>query len=155
MHTLGKLVDSACVITETAYGHTSPVHQHYIALYTAIVLYLDDIGHKHLDAIKQFASRFTRGEKQLSPALDDLVQLMRQSHELFTDVGADAIVSGTFDAVTAMYIEYSTQDMVIRPPATLYPWYLRVRSGICPPYIHFIFMKSWRPTAESYLQMMP
>ncbi|RPD62212.1 terpenoid synthase [Lentinus tigrinus ALCF2SS1-6] len=147
-----KLVDSACAWAETGYGHTSPQHLHYIALYTAVILYIDDVGGEHLDAIRQFAARFIWGEKQLSPALDTLVDLMRGAHQLWTDVGADAIIAGTLDAVTAMYIEYTTQDMEIKPQATLYPYYLRTRSGICPPYIHFIFMSSWRATADTYME---
>lgn len=153
--TLAKFAETACDYTETGYGHLSPVHQHFVALYTAIILYIDDIGEQHLDAIKQFASRLTCGEKQLCPALNALVQLLRQAHELWTDVGADAIIAGTLDSVTAMYIENTTRDMEIKPKATLYPYYLRTRSGICPPYIHFIFMKHWRPTTKSYLQMLP
>ncbi|KAI0770509.1 terpenoid synthase [Fomes fomentarius] len=152
---LAKFAETACDYTETGYGHLSPVHQHFVALYTAIILYIDDIGEQHLDALKQFASRLTCGEKQLCPALDALVHLLRQAHELWTDVGADAIIAGTLDTVTAMYIENTTRDMEIKPKATLYPYYLRTRSGICPPYIHFIFMKHWRPTTESYLQMLP
>ena len=150
-----KLVDPSCSFAETAYDHTSPEHLYYVALYTAVILYIDDHGGKHLDAIRQFAARFAQGKKQLSPALDTLVDLMRGAHRLWTDVGADAIIAGTFDAVTAMYIECTTQDMEIKPQATLYPYYLRTRTGICPPYIHFVFMKSWRDTTNSYLQMMP
>ena len=150
-----KLVDSGCSFAETAYGHTSPVHQHYIALYTALILYIDDIGNKHLEAVRQFAGRFAQAKQQLCPALDTLVQLLRQAHELWTSVGADAIISGTIDAVTAMYIEYTAQNLVVKPTATRFPYYLRTRAGIGPPYIHFIFMKSWRATPESYLQLLP
>ncbi|KAI0714026.1 terpenoid synthase [Cerioporus squamosus] len=150
-----KLVDSACAFTETAYGHLSPEHLYYVGLYSAVILYIDDLGAEHLDAIQEFAARFTRGEKQLSPALDTLVDLLRDAHRLWNDVGADAIIAGTLDAVTAMYIECTTRDMEIKPHATLYPYYLRTRSGICPPYIHFLFMNTWRATPDSYLQMLP
>ena len=152
---IAKTVDTSCAIAEIAYGHTSPVHQHYIALYTTIMVYLDALDHKHLEAVRQFAARFTKGEKQLFPPLDTLVQLLQQAHELWISGGADAIVSGTIDAVTAMYTEYTTLHLNIKPGATWYPYYLRYRAGIAPPYIHFLFMKSWRPTTESYLQMVP
>ncbi|TFK83819.1 terpenoid synthase [Polyporus arcularius HHB13444] len=155
MVVIEKFVDCACDFAETAYGHISPEHLHYVALYTAIILYIDDLGGTHLDAIQQFVARFTRGDKQLSPALDTLVDLLRGAHQLWTQVGAEAIIAGTLDAVTAMYIECTTHEMEIKPDATWFPYYLRTRSGICPPYIHFIFMKSWRATSDSYLQMMP
>ena len=156
LEAIEKLVDPACAWAEIAYEHTSPEHLYFVALYTAALLYIDDLGSKHLDAVEQFAARFTRGEKQLSPALDVLVDLLQDAHRLYTKVGADAIVAGTLDAVTAMYIEYTTQNMEIKAHATLFPYYLRRRTAICPPYIHCIFMKSWRgPSTDSYLQMMP
>lgn len=149
------LVDASCSLAETAYGHLDYDHIFYVALYSAIFLYIDDVGGKHLTAVKQFASRVIHAKSQLSPALDTLAALMRQAHAMWSDVGADAIISGTMDAVNGTYIEYTTQDMDIKPQATEYPYYLRYRSGICRPYIHFLFMKSWRPSTESYLQMMP
>lgn len=150
-----KIADPACALAEAAYRHTSPEHRYHIALNTAIFVYIDDHGEEHLDAIEQFAVRFTRGETQLSPALDTLVGLLRNVHQLWTTVGADAIIAGTLDAVTAMHIEYTTKEMQIKPHATLYPYYMRTRSGICPPYAHFIFTKSWRTTPKSYLQLLP
>ncbi|KAI0755157.1 terpenoid synthase [Daedaleopsis nitida] len=149
------LVDASCSFAETAYSHLDYDHLLYVAFYTAMFLYIDDVGGKYLTAVREFASRVIHGKSQLSPALDTLAVLMRQAHAMWSDVGADAIISGTMDAVNGMYIEYTTQDMDIKPQATEYPYYLRYRSGICPPYIHFLFMKSWRPSTESYLQMLP
>lgn len=153
--TLEKIVDCGCAFTEAAYGHLSPKHQYYVAVYTASLLYIDDLGNCDLEGVKQFSGRLITGKKQLSPALESLAELMRSAYELWTDVGADAIVSGTMDSVLGMYIEHTTQDMEIKPQATWYPNYLRDKTGINPPFIHFIFMRSWRETAVSYLQMLP
>ena len=150
-----QVVDTACSITESAYGHTSPAHRLYVALYTASLTYVDDFVGATTEAVRQFASRLTRGEPQLTIALETLAVLMRQTHELWPAVGADAIISGTIDAVTAMYIEYAAKEMVVSPHAERWPMYFRTRTAVNPPYNHFIFMKAFRETPESYLQMLP
>ncbi|KAI0714027.1 terpenoid synthase [Cerioporus squamosus] len=150
-----KILDGSCVYTETTYGHTTPQHRFFIALYTACLMYVDDLGERDLDAVMRFTGRFAMGKEQPNPVLNRLAGLLRQSHELWTQYGADAIIAGTLDAVTAMYIEYTAQDLVIKPSATRFPYYLRTRAGIGPPFIHFVFMQSWRPTPESYLQLLP
>ncbi|EJF61101.1 terpenoid synthase [Dichomitus squalens LYAD-421 SS1] len=147
----GSVVPAA----QITYGHTSTEHQHYIALYTVCLLYADDLGIRHLDALTQFSRRFSTGEKQLNPVLNKLTELMRQAYDLWPQVGADAIVSGTLEAVSAMYIECTSGDMKITPQATLWPNYFRNRSGICPPYAHFNFVKNWRSAPDSYLQLLP
>ncbi|KAI0770508.1 terpenoid synthase, partial [Fomes fomentarius] len=148
-------LDGSCVYTETTYGHTTPEHRYFIALYTACLMYVDDLGERDLDAVMRFTGRFAKGEEQPDPVLNCLAGLLRRSHELWSQYGSDTIIAGTLDAVTAMYIEYTAQNLVIKPTATRFPYYLRTRAGIGPPYIHLAFMKSWRSTPESYLQVLP
>lgn len=150
-----KIADGAAVYAETTYGHTTHEHRYFIALYTACLMYVDDLGDRHLEAVMGFTGRFVRGEEQPDPVLNCLERLLRRAHELWPQFGADAVVAGTLDAVTAMYIEYTTQNMEVTPTATRFPYYLRTRAGIGPPYIHFVFMNTWRATPESYLQAIP
>ncbi|KAI0662064.1 terpenoid synthase [Cubamyces menziesii] len=148
-------IETGSHFAETAYRHTSPEHRFFAARYTAYFLYADDIGQHHVEALKEFPRRFMNGEPQLNPILDRLVNLVKSAHELWTDVGTDAIIIGTLEAISAFYLEYATHDMVIKPGAVRYPDYLRLRSGIDPPFIAFVFMRGWRDTAESYLQLIP
>ena len=148
-------IETGSHFAETAYGHTAPEHRFFVARYTAYFLYADDIGQHHVEALKQFPRRFMNGEPQMNPILDRLVDLVKSAHELWTDVGTDAIIVGTLEAISGFYLEYATHDMVIKPGAVRYPDYLRLRSGIDPPYVAFVFMRGWRSTAESYLQLIP
>ena len=154
-HVVDKLVDTACSFIEAAYGHLSPEHQHYVILYTACILYSDDLGGSRLEAVRQFATRLAQGEAQLTPAFDTLAGLLKQAHEFWPPVGADSIISGTLEVITGMYIEYTTVDMEANPHAIWWPQYLRTRTGVNGPYAHFIFMKNFRTTPETYLQMLP
>lgn len=150
-----KITVAGCDFAEIIYRHTSLEHQRYIALYTACMFYADDLGTRHLDAIGQFARRFAMGEKQLNPALDAFADVLRQSYDLWPQVGADAIISGTLEGVTAMYVEYTTGNMAVTLRATWWPNYLRNRTSFCAPFAHFNFMKSWRATPETYIQLLP
>ena len=150
-----RIVDSACALTESAYGHLSPTHRRYVALYTACLLYCDDLGGEQLEAVRQFAVRLARGQPQLTPALSVLADLLREAHELWSAVGADAIITGTVDALTATAIEFATTGTPVAPSALRYPYYLRTRAGGGPQYTHFMFMRSWREKADSYLQILP
>ncbi|KAI8986211.1 terpenoid synthase [Trametes punicea] len=150
-----KLVDTSCYFTETAYAHTSPAHRRFITRYTAYFLFADDLGGQHLEALRQFPRRFANGERQLNPVLDRLAEMVKGAHELWTDIGTNSIITGTLEAITANYIEFSLRDMVMKPGALRYADHLRLRSGIDPPFIAFIFMRSWRETAESYVQLLP
>nr|WMM66776.1 linalool synthase [Ganoderma sinense] len=152
---VAKIMDGSCVYAETTYAHTTHEHRYFIALYTACLMYVDDLGERNLDAVKRFTSRFAKGEHQPDPILQRLAELLGRAHDLWTQFGADAIIAGTLDAVTAMYIEFTTQGMVVKPSATRFPYYLRTRAGLGPPYIHFVFMNDWRATPESYLQVLP
>ncbi|PIL25584.1 terpene synthase [Ganoderma sinense ZZ0214-1] len=146
---------TGCDLAKIIYGHTDHEHQCYIALYTACIVYIDDLGNRHLEALANFSRRFVAGEKQPHPALDVLSDLLKESYDLWPDVGADAIVSGTLEAVSAMHVECTTGNMRIAPQATWWPNYFRNRTGICPPYAHFNFMKGWRSAPDSYLQLLP
>ncbi|KAI1793514.1 terpenoid synthase [Ganoderma leucocontextum] len=152
---VSKMVETSCSYTETAYAHTSPEHRSYIALYTACMLYGEDVGSQDPDAVSEFARRLVRGERQVHPIFDRLADLLKDAHVYWTDVGADAVITGTVDALSATHIEFATSGMRIAPSATRYPWYLRTRAGGGPQYTHFMFMRSWRETAETYLQILP
>ena len=152
---VAKMVETSCSYTETAYCHVSAEHRYYIALYTACMLYGEDVGGQDPDAVSQFARRLVRGAPQVHPIFDRLASLLKEAHVYWTDVGADAIITGTVDALSATYIEFATTGMRIAPCASRYPYYLRTRAGGGPQYTHFMFMRSWRKTADTYLQILP
>ncbi|KAH9940450.1 terpenoid synthase [Epithele typhae] len=162
---IAKVLDGACVYTETAYAHVSHAHKLYIARYTACMLYVDDLaateasGVEGADAVRRFAGRFVRGEPQPDAVLDALAAILRDAHTggLWGPYGADAIVAGTLDAIAAAHVEGALERGAIKvhSGATMFPSYLRTRAGIGPPFTHFAFMREWRDVPDSYLQVLP
>ena len=152
------ITDTACGIAECSYPHLSYSHQLFIALYTAYLTYVDDLGQHNPDAVGQFVQRFTDGEPQLVPALDRLATLLGTVYKLYPYVCANGIVSNTLDVVTWMYVEFKTKGKMVLPAATRYLLYLRLRAGAAPAYAYFNFARDWAATEGVdlfYLQIIP
>ncbi|KAI0753445.1 hypothetical protein C8Q80DRAFT_513883 [Daedaleopsis nitida] len=77
------LIDTSCSMAENTYSHTSYDHQLIVARYNAYVVVADDLGEHCVEAMGQFAERFARGERQLHPVLDCMVNLLRTVHEYY------------------------------------------------------------------------
>lgn len=150
------LVDVACIMAEAAYAHAGPEHQQFIALYSAALASLDDrIGHLEghcLTAARQFAIRLAKGTRQLDPALEELAELMKTVHDLWPQLGADAIIAGTLEAVAGMCVEQETLDMKVIPEAVNFLDYIRNKTGMCMVYAEFVFCK---PTPRVRFQSLP
>ncbi|KAI0714028.1 terpenoid synthase [Cerioporus squamosus] len=150
------LTDTCCRIAESAYTHTSYEHQFIVALYTAYLTYVDDVGQYNVDAVGEYVQRFTQGQGQSMVALDRLTTLLGTLHEYHPRISADAIITNSLDSLTAMYIELVTKGDRVHPAADRYPYYLRLKAGIASAYAHLNFTKNWGgATGHFYLQMLP
>lgn len=152
---LTKLTQSAAVLAETSYGHLPQPYLHYAALYSCFFFYADDFAEKHPDRIKDFPLRFLRGQGQDDPVLDKYAEHLRNAYDMFPQVAANMIVSGSLEFLTATYIETTTKDLKLSNHATPYPWFLRSRSGVGVVYGHMAFPKSDSYDFKSYIQLAP
>ncbi|KAI0643152.1 isoprenoid synthase domain-containing protein [Trametes meyenii] len=150
-----KTIDVSCLFAETAYGHVPLEHRRYVALYTLCLLHIDDIGVNDPNSSMYFGRRFIRGEPQPNDALESLVGLLKRAYELWPQYGADSIVTGTLESVTANHAECVTNDMAVNPSATRYPTYFRLKTGISAPFTHFIFASATEESLATYLQIVP
>ena len=134
-----NVIDGACILAETTYGHTTHAHRAYIALYTACLMHVDDSGARRdrLDAVMRFTGSFVRREQQRDAVLERLAELLKtRTHELWNACSADLIAAGTLDAVVAMYAEHYDPLSVLlthvgghRPPLHSLRVYGRVDRG--------------------------
>ncbi|KAI0670954.1 terpenoid synthase [Trametes maxima] len=150
-----RTIDVSCLFAETAYGHVPLEHRRYVALYTLCFLHIDDIGVHDPSSSMHFGRRFIRGEPQSNDALESLAGLLKRAHELWPQYGADSIITGTLESVTANHVECATYDMAVNPCATRYPTYLRMKTGIGAPFTHFIFASETEESLVAYLQIVP
>ncbi|KAG8943206.1 hypothetical protein FRC04_003169 [Tulasnella sp. 424] len=152
---LTKLTQSAAILAETSYGHLPEPYLHYAALYSCFFFYADDFAEKNPDRIKDFHIRFLRGQPQDDPVLDKYAEHLRNAYDMFPQVAANMIVSGSLEFLTATYIETTTKDLKLSIHATPYPWFLRSRSGVGVVYGHMAFPKSETYDVQSYIQLAP
>ena len=153
---IAQITDTACGIAECAYAHTSYEHQRFVALYTAYLVFVDDLGHANIEFVGQFVQRLARGEVQPIPALRRLQELLATVHEYYPRVSADAIVTSTLNGVSGMYTELTTKGNAVLPGATRYPYYFRLRTGVASGYAHMNFTKEWVENfGHEYLQILP
>ncbi|KAI0643138.1 isoprenoid synthase domain-containing protein [Trametes meyenii] len=150
------LTDTSCSIAESAYSHIPYEHQLIVALYTAYMVHVDDLGNRDLDALGQFGRRFVAGEGLVDPVLERLRGFLQDVYVHYPPLSADTITVSTLDSVVGMFIEFTAKDMAVAPGAARYPAYLRQKTGIGPAYVLFNFIKGWRdPRDNFHLQLIP
>ncbi|CDO71708.1 hypothetical protein BN946_scf184915.g52 [Trametes cinnabarina] len=115
---LDKALNASCNYVETVYGHLPSDHRCYVSLYTLYMFYAEDIGQTHPECVMDFTRRFVRAEKQPDGVLECLAATLKRAYDLWSPFGADAIITGTLDALSANYIECTTQNLVIKQRAT-------------------------------------
>ncbi|KAI0333762.1 terpenoid synthase [Cubamyces sp. BRFM 1775] len=148
--------DTSCGIAESAYGHTPYKYQLLIAIYTAFVAYVDDLGQHNIEALGQVVRWFVARDTLSDPVLERMLLQFHDMYEYYPRFSADAINTSTLEALLGMYIECVSKDMVVVPRATLYPSFLRLKTGIGTGFGLFNFVKGWRdPSDNYYLQLIP
>ncbi|KAI9058180.1 terpenoid synthase [Trametes sanguinea] len=155
MQAVDSIVDTACTIAESGYSYMPPKHQRLAAYFTAYMVYVDDLGHRDLEALGHAIGRFVSRQPLEDPVLERLTRQFQDMYEYFPRLGADSINASTMEALVGMYTEFSQKD-AIAPGAILFPGYLRVQTGVARSYAHFNFAKGWRDPADTfYLQLIP
>ncbi|KAH9846107.1 terpenoid synthase [Lenzites betulinus] len=150
------LMDTACAIAESAYSHISYEHQRVVALYTAHLTYIDDLGLRDLEAVAQFGHRLLAREDFGNASMDRLIVLLRDMHAFYPRLTCDAITVSTLDFLVGVHNELTGKERGVIPGATPYPWYMRQKTGIGPAYVLFNFVKDWRdPMDNIHLQLVP
>ncbi|KAI0822011.1 terpenoid synthase [Trametes gibbosa] len=150
------MVDTSCTLTESAFAHLPYEHQLFISLRTAYVAYVDDLGQRDLEALRQFGQLIVTRESHSDPILDSIARQFGDVYMLFPRLGADSINSSTLAWIVGCYIEFTTKSMNVVPGALRYPSYVRHMSGISICYSFFNFARGWRSLDDnSYLQIIP
>ncbi|KAI0662061.1 terpenoid synthase [Cubamyces menziesii] len=153
---IDALNDTCCTIAESAYAHTPYEHQLLIAIYTTYMVYVDDLGQRDLEALGEFVRRFVARQDLQDTVLTRIVQQFQEMYEYYPRLSADTINSKSVEALIGMYIEFTAKDMSVVPGATMYPSFLRLKTGIGASYALFNFVKGWRdPSDNFYLQLIP
>ncbi|TFK38295.1 isoprenoid synthase domain-containing protein [Crucibulum laeve] len=137
---LYPFIPGGVVMATTAYSHLHKQDARiFIALYTAFLIYLDDIFQKDVGLVSEFNERFIHKRAQLDPVLDSFADLLYELPQHFGRVVSNIMVTSTLNLVTALLLEHETQDMTLSPYAHGYTTFSRVMSGASEVYALFAF----------------
>jgi len=103
------------VMATTAYAHlNNKSTQILIALYTAFLIYLDDVFQHDVELVYCFNERFILCQAQDDPVLDGFASLLHEFPQHFGRVVSNIMITSTLNLVTALLLEFETQDMKVR-----------------------------------------
>lgn len=101
----------------TAYAHLeNEATRVFVTLYTAFVVFVDDVYQRDNGAVRVFMERFVRGEKQAHPLLDGLAHVLQELPDHFEPVVGGIILTATLNLVNASTLEFQTQGMEVGSP---------------------------------------
>ena len=107
-------IPSGVIMSATAYTHIeNEATRVFIALYTAFLVYVDDVYERDNSAVRVFIERFVRGEKQLEPVLDGLAHFLPEIADHYEPVVANIILTATLNLINASTLEFQTQGMKV------------------------------------------
>lgn len=85
----------------------------WIAFYTALIIYFDDLMETDASMVKDFQSRFLAGKPQREPLMNQFAKFLNRAWDHFPPTCANLIVSSALDFVTSLIIDADHPDMQV------------------------------------------
>ena len=102
-------------MSTTAYAHlTNYSTRIYIALYTGVLICLDDTYLDNKQGIMTFNERFMNNEPEKDPVLAAMGIILRETTRHFDCIPSNIIVTATLNLVTALSLEHGLEKSSVR-----------------------------------------
>jgi len=112
---LQLFIPGGVVMATTAYAHLqNKSTQILIALYTAFLIYVDDVYQHDVEGINCFNERFILCQAQDDPVLDALASLLREFHQYFGRAASNIMITSTMNFITSLLLDHETQGIPVR-----------------------------------------
>ncbi|KAJ8698754.1 hypothetical protein PTI98_005426 [Pleurotus ostreatus] len=145
---------SGATIAYISYGHLESLPAKlFIALYTSLAVYAEDVYTDQPDLVNTFNANFVTRQPQRTAILQALDKLLGETSRHFDAVQANLITSSTLNFMTSIAIEHGVDKLDITPHADKFPLFLRGLSGIACAYCLFTFPMEIH--LNYYIQAMP
>lgn len=145
---------TAISIATTTFGHTHRSTQEHIALFTLLLLCIDDLE-VDSGALAEFVQRLQTGTSQLHPVLELLVEKMRATHSFFPPYAASEIHAGIIHFVNETVFEKHAEGMVLHPAAYSYVLYKRAKNSLGEVYSACVWDLFNFPDVATHVQIFP
>ncbi|KAF9554319.1 terpenoid synthase [Agrocybe pediades] len=151
---------TAATMAELPYPGLSEEIRYYVAKYTWLALYVDDMEHSH--AQPERISSFQRSIIDVTAAEPEgeLLQALRkhlaESYRLFEPMAADGIVLCAMDFIHGSLLEQMSkvQRMRLTNASASWPYYLRRKAGSSIGYGFMLFPKEANVDISVYIQVI-
>ncbi|KZP17002.1 terpenoid synthase [Athelia psychrophila] len=121
-------------------GHLkNPATQKWICLYTAFIIYFDDILEKDASMVREFQQRFLAGRPQENALLDQYAVFVRKAWIHFHPACANLVVTSILDFITGLLIDAENPSIEVHKHAVNYPRWMRTLNGGSRAFAFFIF----------------
>lgn len=88
--------------------------QQWICIYTAFIIYFDDILEKDASMVREFHKRFMTGRLQEHALLDQYAAFLRKAWIHFHPTCANLIVTSILDFITGLLIDAENPSIKVR-----------------------------------------
>jgi hypothetical protein len=113
--TLKPFIPGGVLMATTTYSHLqNKSTQILIALYSAFLIYIDDVYQHDVEGVNCFIERFILCQAQDDPVLDALTSLLREFHQHFGRVASNIMITSTLNFMTSLLLDHETQGMPVR-----------------------------------------
>ncbi|KZV99794.1 terpenoid synthase [Exidia glandulosa HHB12029] len=151
---LAPFIPAGATMASTLYAHLpSQETRTVICLLTAYFLYIEDLSERDIVSVREFNSRFARGERQRDPTLDGFARVLGELSQLFPPIAANIITTSFLNFVTGTLLEQETQNTMISKDSERYATMMRTLSGAAEAYAFFVFPAEL--PVQSYIQTIP
>lgn len=111
---LAKPLDVGIAIADTAYRHLDNYSTRvFIALWTGLIVHIDDEYEAYSDGLKEFFDRFARRESQCYHVLDQLVTMTHEFPQHWGVVSSNLITASQMDYLTSSILDNDIKGMEV------------------------------------------
>ncbi|EPS33065.1 hypothetical protein PDE_08027 [Penicillium oxalicum 114-2] len=115
-----------------------------IAVFTALMFSIDDLGNQMPGALRTYRSKIMLGLPQDSQQIADFLKIPFQMESWLDNFALDMVFKSQLEFLSANLVENEYGDRLCPHPSTPQSLrsYFRLKSGICEPYAFFIWPSS-------------
>ena len=149
----GPIIVAAINEATTSYGHTHPDVQVHIALYSVLILIIDDLEINPA-ALQEFVQRLQTGAPQLHPVLTYLAENIQHLPEYFPPYAATAIFAATVQFINSTVFDKELENMPLTKDSLPYVLYKRARNSLGEVYGFMVWDKFTFPNISTHIQVI-
>ncbi|KXN81005.1 Trichodiene synthase [Leucoagaricus sp. SymC.cos] len=146
-------LDVGIAFAQASFSHLDNYSsQIFIAVWTGLLVHIDDCCELCIDGLKEFTIRFVCREPQKCRALDHLAEMTKELSDRWGAIAANIILAAEIDYIAASMIDPEIKGMEVRLTPD-FPQFTREMSGVARAYSCQVFSPSL--DVRKWIQVVP